>query len=144
MPGLAEHAELLHHGDGVSDAPPLDGLTVDEAKASHRLPLGSSTRWLDSLEVAEVGATPLNKRHSAIAFTDEPDDLFSVIGEGLTDYFDRGTVPLSSGAFESWHFDVIDKTIRDELVNEIETPTGPYLVGDLAQQRLGFLCPISH
>jgi hypothetical protein len=128
----AEHAELLHHGDGVSDTPSFDGLTSNEAKASHRLPLCPSARWFDSLKVAEVSPAPLNKRHSTIAFTHEPDDLFLVIRKGLSDQFDRGPVTLASGALESWHFDVIDEPIGDQLVNELETPAGPYLIGDSA------------
>jgi hypothetical protein len=86
----------------------------------------------------------LNKRHSTIAFTHVPDDLFPVIRKGLSDQFDRSPVTRASSALESWHFDVIDEPIGDQLVNELETPAGPYLNGDSAQQRLGFLCLISH
>ena len=123
---------LLHHADKISDAPPLDSLTINEAKTSHRLPLSSSTGWLNSMEVAEVSVAPLDEGRGTIALPDEPDDL-AVIGESLTDQFDRSPIPLVSGALESWYLNVIDESIRDELVNEIKLPTGPYLIGDAAQ-----------
>jgi hypothetical protein len=129
---LVEDAELLHHRNGVTNTPSLDGLTFDKAEGSHCVPLGGTPRWLDSLEFAQVGPTTLNERHSTITFTDDPEDFLTVIREGFANQFDRGTIPLAPDAFDSWHFDVIDEAIRNELVDQIETTSGPYLIGDLA------------